>query len=151
MKKTSMIAAVLLLVACGSASHLTPPANFLALDENEEGYAQRATSAEGVVIATRELDNDHEGTLAFWVEAIKQRMQHTRGYALTAESDISIASGQRGKQLRFGHDEAGGPYVYWLNIFVEGDRVFIVEAGGKQDLFTTTQPQIEQAIAAYRF
>ncbi len=75
MKKTSMIAAVLLLVACGSASHLTPPANFLALDENEEGYAQRATSAEGVVIATRELDNDHEGTLAFWVEAIKQRMQ----------------------------------------------------------------------------
>lgn len=142
---------ILLASACGPASHITPPPHFLSLDSEEEGYAERATSADGIVLATRELDNEHEGTLAFWVQAIKEHMQQTRGYALTAESDVRIASGQTGKQLRFGHDETGGPYVYWLSVFVEGDRIFLVEAGGKQSLFTASQAQIEQAIQGYRF
>lgn len=149
--KKHILTLALLLTGCGAASHITPPPNFLASDDDQEGYEQRATSAEGVVIATREIDNEHEGTLAFWVQAIKQRMQQTRGYALTGESDVRIASGQTGKQLRFGHDETGGPYVYWLNVFVENDHVFIVEAGGKQDLFTAAQSQVEHAISTYRF
>lgn len=151
MKYAWMMVALSLFTACGSASHLTAPPHFLNLEDDEEGYAQRATSADGIVLATRELDNAHEGTLAFWVQAIKEHMQHTRGYALTAENDVRAASGQSGKQLRFGHDETGGPFVYWVSIFVEGERIFLVEAGGKQSLFEASQPAIETAIQGYRF
>jgi len=139
------------LAGCGgTASHLAAPTNFLELDEPGESYAQRATSAEGVVLAVREVQNDPYGPLAFWVEAIKRRMRNVRGYALVEERDVRAASGEAGKQLRFGHDEAGGPYHFWLTVFVTDDYVFVVEAGGKKDLFETAQPEIERALAAYR-
>lgn len=146
-----LVAAALLLAACGgTASNLTPPANFLELEEPGESYSQRATSAEGVVVAVREVDNDPYGPLAFWVEAIKRRMRTVRGYALIEEKDVRAASGEAGKQLRFGHDESGGPYFFWLTIFVTDDYVFVLEAGGKKDVFEAAQPQVERAIAAYR-
>jgi len=141
---------VLSLAACGGSSHLTPPPNFLELHEDQNGYRQRATSAQGIVVASREVDNERHGTLAFWLDAIKQRMRGVRGYALTEEKDVRAASGETGKQLRFGHDEAGGPFVYWLTVFVTHDHIYIVEAGGKKELFDRSQPQVEQAIAAFR-
>lgn len=145
-----LLAAAPLLAACGgTASHLTAPPNFIELDEPGESYSQRATSAEGVVMAVREIDNDQHGPLAFWVEAIKRRMRTVRGYALVEEKDVRAASGEAGKQLRFGHDEAGGPYFFWLTIFVTHDNVFVLEAGGKKDVFEAAQPQVERAIAAY--
>lgn len=149
--RTIVLALALSLAGCGAASHISPPANFLELQEGQNGYTQRATSAQGVVIATREVANERHGTLAFWLDAIKQRMRGVRGYALTSETDVHAASGQVGKQLRFGHDEAGGPYVYWLTVYVTPNRVFIVEAGGKKDIFEHAQPQVEQAINGYRF
>ena len=143
-------ALALALAACGgTASHLAAPANFLELGEPGESYSQRATSAEGVVLAVREVDNDPYGPLAFWVEAIKRRMRTVRGYALVEEKDVRAATGEAGKQLRFGHDEAGGPYHFWLTVFVTDDHVFVLEAGGKKDVFEAAQPQIERAIAAY--
>ena len=139
------------LYACGgTASHLVAPTNFLELDEPGESYAQRATSAEGVVLAVREVETAPYGPLAFWVEAIKRRMRNVRGYALVEERDVRAASGEAGKQLRFGHDESGGPYHFWLTVFVTDDYVFVVEAGGKKDLFEAAQPEIERAIAGYR-
>jgi len=144
-------AALIALAACGgTASHLTAPTNFLELEEPGESYSQRATSAEGVVMAVREVDNDPYGPLAFWVEAIKRRMRTVRGYALLEEKDVRAASGEAGKQLRFGHDESGGPYHFWLTIFVTEGHVFVLEAGGKKDVFEAAQPQVERAIAAYR-
>jgi len=148
---SALCAALLALAACGgTASHLTAPTNFLELEEPGESYSQRATSAEGVVMAVREVDNDPYGPLAFWVEAIKRRMRTVRGYALLEEKDVRAASGEAGKQLRFGHDESGGPYHFWLTIFVTEGHVFVLEAGGKKDVFEAAQPQVERAIAAYR-
>ncbi len=147
----TLLAASLLLGACGgAASHLTPPPNFIDLSEPGDSYTQRATSAEGVVMAVREVDNDPYGPLAFWVEAIKRRMRTVRGYALLEEKDVRAASGEAGKQLRFGHDESGGPYFFWLTVFVTDHNVFVLEAGGKKDVFEAAQPEVERAIAAYR-
>jgi hypothetical protein len=147
----ALLATALPLAACGgTASHLTPPTNFIELDEPGESYSQRATSAEGVVMAVREVDNDPYGPLAFWVEAIKRRMRTVRGYALVEEKDVRAATGEAGKQLRFGHDEAGGPYHFWLTIFVTDDNVLVLEAGGKKDVFEAAQAEVERAIAAYR-
>lgn len=147
----ALLTATPLLAACGgAASHLTPPTSFLELEEAGESYSQRATSAEGVVMAVREVDNDPYGPLAFWVEAIKRRMRTVRGYALVEEKDVRAASGEVGKQLRFGHDESGGPYHFWLTIFVTDGHVFVLEAGGKKEVFEAAQPQVEAAIASYR-
>jgi hypothetical protein len=135
---------------CGRTEYIRPTPSFLDLEEPGSDYAQRMTTAEGVVISVRDLDNAQEGSLDFWVAAIKRRLRTVRGYALLGEQEARAATGQAGKQLRFGHDESGGPYFYWITVFVSGDRVFVVEAGGKKEAFEAASAEIEQAIAAFR-
>ena len=72
------------LPACGNAFTLYPPANFMVLEEEEEdsrySFTERATSAQGVVISVREIDNEEpHGSLSFWTEAIRIRLRRAGG------------------------------------------------------------------------
>ncbi len=147
----SIFAALLLLSGCGGAtSDLTVPDDFVVLDEEWEDYQMRATNAHGAVLGVREVDNDVEGSLSFWVDAVKNRLRNRGGYALLEESDVSAASGHDGHQLRFGHDQNGSSYQYWVTLFVTPDTVYVVEAGGRTEVFEEAQPRVEQAIASLR-
>ena len=138
-----------LTAGCGHAFELETPRNFVFLDEDSEMYAERTTSANGIVIAVREIDNDNEGNLDFWTEAIRNHVRVGKGYALLSEAEVRAASGERGKQMRFGHDENRHPYLYWITLFVTDDHVFLIEAGGRRDNFERAQPQIERALARF--
>jgi len=145
--KHALLASILVLAAaCGSPVTLQTPDDFVVLDDDDGPYDVRATSAHGVVISARAVDNDSEGSLAFWVDAIKNRLRTLGGYALLEETDVTAASGQRGKQLEFGRDVGGQTYVYWLAIYVTGDTVYLVEAGGRQDRFEPVQDRVRQAL-----
>lgn len=110
----------------------------------------RATTADGVVIGVREIQNPRHGSGDFWVDAIRNRLRRDAGYALTSEADLRAASGHAGHQLRFGHDESSRPYVYWVTVFVTPDRVFVVEAGGRREHFEAAQARVESAISTFR-
>jgi hypothetical protein len=144
------LALAALSVGCGHAFEMAAPQNFVVLDEDDEQYAQRATSADGVVISVREIDNDNEGSLQFWTEAIRNRLRIVGGYALVSEAEVRAGSGERGKQMRFGRDEGSRPYFYWVTLFVTDDHVFVIEAGGRRETFERLQPQIERAIARFQ-
>jgi len=153
---TAATAACALSLAGCAGFEIEPPADFLDLDEPEwSGYAERATSADGVVLAVREVADEREGTLAFWSEAIAARLRDDRGYALLEERDVEAESGQAGVQLRFGHDEGDEPYLYWVTIFpVEGGltappRLYLIEAGGRKAAFEAVQADVERAIAGF--
>lgn len=146
-----MIRACLLLLALsGCAAHfeLGTPTGFVELDDDRSGYAARFTTADGVVIAVRELDNDPEGSREFWVEAIKNRLRMNGGYAFVEEVEVTAASGQSGTQLRFGRDQNGTPFTYWLTLFVGDDYLHIVEAGGRTELFESMAEQVAQTVAS---
>lgn len=135
--------------ACGTFSIQTPT-RFLEL-EDDAAYDYRATTADGVVLAVREhqVDEERGSTAAFWVEAIEGRLRHAGGYALTEKKDVTTTAGLKGTQLRFGHDEGQKPYHYWVTVFVSGDSVYVVEAGGAEDVFTPSRESIEKAIASF--
>jgi hypothetical protein len=137
------------LSACSGVSLQTPP-RFLEL-EDDAAYDYRATTADGVVLAltAHEVDQDRGSTVSFWVEAIEARLRHTGGYALTEKKEVTTRAGLKGTQLRFGRDEAQKPYRYWVTVFVEGDSVFVIEAGGAEDVFTASAESIDAAIAAF--
>jgi hypothetical protein len=140
-------------IGCGPGFSVRPPEDFLDLDDastHARGYAMRATSADGVVMAVRALGNDRHGSADFWVEAIRNRMRRDQGYALVSESDVTAASGESGHQMRFGHDDGGHPYAYWLTVFVTHDRIFVVEAGGRQERFEAATAQVQQALGSFR-
>jgi len=156
MSMRASVIAILLWACTGCAGRhfdLHAPDDFVELDERAQerrGYALRATSADGIVIGVREVENDREGSRDFWVQAIRNRLRRAGGYALLEESEVRAASGETGHQMRFGRDESSHPYAYWVTVFVRDDRITIVEAGGRRELFDAQADAIQRSIAASR-
>lgn len=140
-------------VGCGHRFEVSTPTDFVQLEEDAQqrrGYAMRATTADGVVIAVREIENDRHGSADFWVAAVRNRLRRAGGYALLEEAEVRAASGQAGHQMRFGRDEGGRPYAYWLTLFVTHDRIFVIEAGGRRELMEAQVSELETSLATFR-
>ncbi len=153
MSKTLAIAtfvACALLGAGCSRPLLTTPPRFLELEGERGAFDYRATSADGIVIGARRLgyDRDRGGGLDFWIDAVKQRLAQMGGYELLAEKPVKTSQGLPGKQLRFGRDENRIPYQYWIAVFVVGDDLFVVEAGGPETKLKAHEAGIDKAIAS---
>jgi len=148
MMLTASILGAVLLVGCGSPVTIHAPDDFVVLEDDDYGpYDARATTAHGVVVAGRAVDNEEEGSLEFWLDAIRNRLRTMGGYALLEETEVTAGSGHQGTQLRFGRDEGGHTYLYWLSVFVTEDTVYLVEAGGRQELFEEAQESVARTIA----
>jgi hypothetical protein len=138
-------------LACGPAFELATPPGFVELDDEWDNYDYRATTADGLVIAAREIDHEPQGDRAFWLEAIENRMRDRGGYALIERVEVESADGVAGTQLRFGHDDDGNrPHLYYLTVFVTSDAIVLVEAGGTKERVTENQAQIDQAVRGFR-
>jgi hypothetical protein len=139
------VAALLSVSGCRPFTPATPPA-FVELDDKSDLYRYRATTAEGVVLAVRVIDNDVEGDRAFWEKAIENRMHAAGGYALLDRHEVACAGDHKGTQFRFGHDEGREPFLYLMTVFVLKKRVFVLEAGGKRAEIERFEPPIQWAI-----
>ncbi|MBX3181054.1 MAG: serine/threonine protein kinase [Polyangiaceae bacterium] len=134
-----------LLTACGNHFTATTPPGFVEIEENYDRYDYRATNADGLVIAVREVDREG-GDLAFWARAVENQLRDQAGYALLGKVDVKTKQGIAGKQLRFGLDHEGPPHLYYLTLFVVGDRAFIHEAGGTKELMTKHAADVTSSI-----
>lgn len=151
MKTLLAVVALLCAVGCGHSFEAATPAGFVELDDDASAYDYRSTSADGVVMAVRELDHEPKGEPEFWVKAIKNRMRERGGYALIDEKPVQSGDGVKGTQLRFGHDEdSGKPHLYYVTLFVTDDALFLLEAGGTKDLMTASAKKIDQAVREFR-
>lgn len=142
-------AALLLTAACGKPFDVKTAPGFVAL-ENQSTYDYRATTPEGVVMAVRVVEDEKRGDLAFWTEAVTRELRDVSGYALRETVDTTSADGTPGKLLRFGHDQDGKPYTYWVAIFPAQKRLFLVEAGAASDAFDRGRPSIEWMMKTVR-
>ncbi len=141
----------LVVAACRPFDIRTAP-GFLELKEDSASYAYRATTPEGVVVAVRVVGLEGEGSddLSFWTKALTMQMRDVSGYALLESHDVRSLDGVSGKQLRFGRDESGKPYVYWLTFFTSGSKLVIVEAGGSKPTFENASPSVQWMIQSVR-
>lgn len=140
--------------ACSRPFDIETPDSFVELDENRYSrYDYRATTADGVVVSVRAIDNERRGTTEFWTEAIRTKLRDGRGYELLDEEDINARGGLQGKQMRFGRDESGHTYRYWISLFVRDQgrdpMVWVIEAGGEQGAFEGRQEDIERLLVSF--
>ncbi len=153
MKTTlSFLGAVLVSLAaigCGNSFQAATPPGFVELPDQER-YDYRATTADGLVIAVREIDHDPKGTLDFWTRAVENRMRQRGGYALLGSHDVKTKSGLEGKQLRFGHDESGTPHLYTVTVFLTDSKIYVLEAGGTKALMEKENEQLEWAVQNFQ-
>ena len=149
--KRVLFALIVLAAACRPFDIKTAP-GFLELKEESSSYAYRATTPEGVVVGVRVVDLEGEGSsdLAFWTRALTLQMRDVSGYALLETHDVKSLDGVPGRQLRFGHDESGKPYVYWLTFFTSGKKLVIVEAGGSKSSFENAASSVQWMIQSVR-
>lgn len=149
--KKLVFALLFAFAACRPFDIKTAP-GFLELKEESSSYAYRATTPEGVVVGVRVVDLEGEGSddLAFWTRALTIQMRDVSGYALLETHDAQSLDGVKGRQLRFGHDESGKPYVYWLTFFTSGKKLVIVEAGGAKEKFDQAAPSVQWMIQSVR-
>jgi hypothetical protein len=136
-----------LLGACTNFTAVTPQ-GFVELDD-QELYDYRATSADGIVIGVRELDNDPEGELDFWSRAIENQLRHRGGYALLETRSVKSKDGITGRQFRFGHDEATTPHLYYLTLFVTDETIQLLEVGGTKELMLKHARAADFAVANF--
>jgi len=157
MRRLTIVAALLVACAAGAGCrpfNLETPAAFIELeDQDDHDYYYRSTTADGVVVAIQALPNKQRGSLSFWSEAVRNKLRDARGYALLEEEDVRAQGGMPGKQMRFGRDEAGHTFRYWVTVFVRHEgrspRVWVIEAGGEQEVFEARQAEIERLVASF--
>jgi hypothetical protein len=144
-----LMAASFLCGCCGASFEAATPAGFVEL-EDQKRYDYRATSADGLVMAVREIEHEPKGEVAFWTRAIENQMRQRGGYALLESRDVENVQGVRGKRLRFGHDEGGKPHYYDVTLYPTTKTLYLLEAGGKKELMERHAAQIDWAIKNFR-
>lgn len=135
--------------ACGRPYTAATPDGFIDLGDRYDdrpAHEYRASTADGVVLGVRAFDNEPKADMALAVKALENRVRLGQGYALLDEKDVTARDGTKGKMMRFGHDEASGPHLYYVTIFLNDKHVFLLEAGGKKELVEKADASIDWAI-----
>jgi hypothetical protein len=146
---TGLVLAVPLSLALGcSRVGVVTPKGFVELPDQEE-YDYRATTADGLVLGVREIENDPRGELSFWARAIENQLRRQGGYALLETKDVKSKDGVAGKQFRFGHDEAKAPHLYYVAVYVTPSTIALVEIGGSKELVTQAAAEVDFAFANF--
>jgi hypothetical protein len=145
----AVAALCLLLSACGRPFDVRTPRGFVELENQPPAYDYRATTADGVVVGVRAIDARGRNDLGFWTQAVTLQVRDEMGYALLATKDVRSEDGTSGRELRFGHDENGGPYTYRVTIFSAQERVFVLEAGGARDALERLAPKLDWQVSTF--
>jgi len=141
------LAASLFGIGCGHGFTLKTPDGFVELDDQEE-YAYRATTAQGVVMSVRVEPNRPKGNLSFWSDAIDLKLRNI-GYTAVEAREVKTKSGATGKQLRYTRTIYERPHIFWLTIFVTNADVFVLETGGDAREFEKAKDSVNAAIEAF--
>ncbi|MEO1483265.1 MAG: hypothetical protein AAFU77_14255 [Myxococcota bacterium] len=138
---------LLLALLCGCTQfRATAPEGFAPF---EEWGAFKAVSPEGVTFQVRAEDNSPEADLAFWSEALKNRMDDA-GYVFVEEGEVK-ANGRAGYSLLLAAPYGQQDYSYLVTLFVNGGTLIVVESAGEVTEFTARRPAVDAAIAALTF
>ena len=118
---------------CGRSYAVAAAPGFVKLENTQPPYDWRAVAPDGVAVAMRVVPLEDRADLAFWTHAVTLRMREMNGYALVDTLDVKSRDGTAGKELVFGHDESGKPFVYRVRLYLGDKRLFVVEAGGTKE------------------
>ncbi|NOY26144.1 MAG: DUF4349 domain-containing protein [Oligoflexia bacterium] len=105
----------------------------------------QAVSPDGVAYRVRSVRNQPRSDLAFWREALKNRMEGA-GYHVEADQDVLSADGSPGVLLELGAANGEQDQTYLVGLFVDGARLVIVEATGRADRFAQRRDAVLAAV-----
>jgi hypothetical protein len=141
---------LVLCTGCGRPFDVKTAPGFVELENQQPQYDYRSVAPEGVVMGVRALPMEDKGDLAFWERAVTLRMRQLNGYALLEQKDVASKDGTKGRELTFGHDENGKPFVYRVRLFMAQDRLFLVETGGPKEQMDRYKQSVDYMLASVK-
>src|SRR5262249_38666400 len=144
MRARALLVVALAALGCGRPIDARAASGFVEL-RDDGAYDFRAVAPEGVAVAARAvaLDAGEPTDVAFWERAVVLRMRELEGYALVEGKDAVGPDGAKGRELVFGHDEEGKPFVYRVRLFVSRGKLLVVEAGGSGEQMKRLGPSVD--------
>ena len=154
MKKAMLVAALFtsaaLNVACGgpSASVATPPGFGVLKDQKEYVYRHNHLyQAHPWVLAVRAEQNEPQGNLDFWADALDRTLRRAGYVAEGNPGSVRSGNGLSGRVHKYTRDQGGRAQRFWIAVFVTEGRVWVVEAGGDAQRFKgKIQDGVQRAI-----
>ncbi len=154
MKRILLVFAALALAlataGCSKSYTVETAPGFVKMTEDQEPYDWRAVAPEGVAIALRVVKLDESADLPFWTQAVTLRMREMDGYSLLKSTDVRSRDGVAGKEVEFGHDESGKPFLYRVRIFLAGKKLYVLEAGGAKEQMDRYAQSVDWMFASVR-
>ncbi|MCE5326169.1 MAG: hypothetical protein LLG01_07105 [Planctomycetaceae bacterium] len=144
-KTITVLAMAAIISGCLGGTTMEVPGEFVPV-ERTEPYDLKTVSADGVVLARRTQENPKNGTLEFWAQAIGNQLSAREGYKLADNVAVTSESGVTGRLMTFDALRSGAAFKYLVAVFVKGDKVIVVEAGGRAESVTKLLPQIRTAM-----
>lgn len=143
-----LLFALVLVTGCAKPFDVKTAPGFVEVKEPDSAYDFRAVAPDGVAVAVRSVKIDDKTDLAFWESAVMLRTREMDGYAKVGAADVKSADGTAGREIVFGHDEQGKPYVYRVRIFVRGAKLVMAEAGGSAENMERWKSGVESMLAS---
>jgi hypothetical protein len=145
-----IVLVVATLVLSAGCRIVDPPEGYVELDSPPSPYAFQAVSPEDNRFAVRVVDNEGDGSLAFWVKAVRNQLERNRGYGFVSSGDLTTRGGLTGKEMLFETSSKGVKYLYLVGIFpyssLFGSGIYIVEAGGEEATLKNDLETLRQAV-----
>lgn len=132
--------------ACAAPSLLREaPAGFLSVDDRPASY--KATTANGAKFWIREFDDENDGELAFWAEALAHDFTENRGYELVSREPTHTASGVAGEAQHYRVRHDGVEHTYLICVFKQPGKIRVVEFVAERERFEANVASVFAAIA----
>jgi hypothetical protein len=149
MTRTTMLLA---LAAGLLAAGCTPPPYVLkapdAFKRFDRGRAFKWITADGVMLKAREVDNYPVADLPFWTDALVRHME-ARGYASKSRECFATDRGRDACTLDFVLPHGTEDWVLSETVFVQGDKVILVEVAGPFERYARVEPELRKAMRTF--
>jgi hypothetical protein len=132
--------------ACGPTFKMTTPDGFV---KYEEGSDFKMITADGVRLKARQVENYPRADIAFWKDALARHMTE-RGYAKKSEHCFKTQKGLDGCTLDFLLPYGADDWILQETIFIEGDRIVLVEVAGPFQLFQAYAKPLQEALLSFK-
>ena len=153
-RSCTMIPVMIALLVSAGCRLVDPPHGYVELDSPPPPYTFQAVSPEDSRFAVRVVDNEGDGSLDFWVQAVRNQLERNRGYVFLSSGDLTTTRGLSGKELLFETSSKGAKFLYLVGIFpyssIFGDWIYIVEAGGEEATVKNDLEALRAAVKSLR-
>lgn len=135
----------LALAGCGPSFTMDAPPAFRQFTDRG---GLRLITADGVRVMARAVENNPEADLPFWIDAMKRHLDQ-RGYAAQSEGCFETATGRAGCTVDFLLPNGAEDWVMSQTVFVDGERLILVEATGPFERFQKVAPAYKKALETF--